>query len=100
MEALAMDQLRPPVVPYADRASLGPSATSNDTTSDEREDELPEHEQDSDQSVGGGLMSSAGTAIDRGTGTSSAEAQARRADDDEADPVEGGVTLPSPYNRS
>src|SRR5687767_11191581 len=43
---LAMDQLRPPVVPYADRASLGPSAASNDTASDEREDELPEHERD------------------------------------------------------
>ena len=35
----------------------------------EREDLLPEHEIDDDRSVGGGIMSSGGTAVDRGTGT-------------------------------
>jgi hypothetical protein len=33
---------------------------------DERLDELPEHERDDDQTIGGGVMHAGGTAIDRG----------------------------------
>jgi hypothetical protein len=40
-----------------------------------RLDELPEHEIDDDQTVGGGVMSEGGTAIDRGTGTLAGQAQ-------------------------
>jgi hypothetical protein len=40
-----------------------------DVEGDERMAALPEHERDDDQSVGGGLASAGGTAVDRGTGT-------------------------------
>jgi hypothetical protein len=36
---------------------------------DDREAELPEHERDDERTAGGGLMSSGGTAIERGTDT-------------------------------
>ena len=39
------------------------------------EDRLPEHETRDENTVGGGLMSEGGTAVDRGTGTLSGEAQ-------------------------
>ena len=40
-----------------------------DRRDEAREARLPEHELDRDESIGGGLMSSGGTAVDRGTGT-------------------------------
>ena len=39
------------------------------TSGDERLDVLPDHEIDEERSVGGGVMSQGGTAVDRGTGT-------------------------------
>ena len=52
----------------------------------ERLEELPEHEsRDIErQSVGGGVMSEGGTAVDRGTGTLDGTAQGAGADDDAA----------------
>jgi hypothetical protein len=41
----------------------------NERRDDQREGMLPEHEIDDERSVGGGIMSSGGTAVDRGTGT-------------------------------
>ncbi len=48
-----MENQKPPIVPNADTASLGPAAAINDAADldlahpdDEREDELPEHERD------------------------------------------------------
>jgi hypothetical protein len=50
----------------------------------ERLEELPEHEKRDveGQSVGGGVMSEGGTAVDRGTGTLGGTAQGAVADDD------------------
>ena len=39
------------------------------TPGGERLDELPDHEIDDERTVGGGVMSQGGTAIDTGTGT-------------------------------
>ena len=59
-----------------------------------REAHLPEHELDDERSVGGGIMSSGGTAVDRGTGTLSGEAQgheAGTAGEDSGDPFDEGA---------
>ena len=69
-----------PIIPFPG------SPDDLDAAADARSDEarargLPEHEIDENQTVGGGLMSSGGTSIDRGTGTLSGEAQDK--DDDE-----------------
>lgn len=59
-------------------------------TNDERRDELPEHElRDEGASVGGGVMGTGGTAIDRGTGTLDGTAQGTNAGDDESIPDHG-----------
>jgi hypothetical protein len=50
-------------------------AEGPDRAGDGRMDELPAHEIDEDETVGGGLMSQGGTAIDRGTGTTGGQAQ-------------------------
>jgi hypothetical protein len=95
------DQFRPPIV--------DPLAGGDDVESADRERReearrrgLPEHEIDEDETVGGGVMASGGTAIDRGTGTLGGQAQgtdpAETADDtfegrDVADQV-----VPEPMN--
>jgi hypothetical protein len=60
---------------------------SMDRRTEDRLDELPEHERDDDRSIGAGVMSAGGTAIDRGTGELSGMAQGDRdlldADDDD-----------------
>jgi hypothetical protein len=89
-----MDQNRPPVLPYADTAALGPSAATNDTADGDEPDmpdRLPEHEQDDERTLGGGVMGAGGTAIDRGTGTLGGEAQGPGADDDEGDLIDRRV---------
>jgi hypothetical protein len=55
--------------------SAGDSGLDEDDEETGRLDELPEHERDDDRTVGGGLMESGGTAIDRGTGTLAGQAQ-------------------------
>jgi hypothetical protein len=60
-----------------------------------------EHERDDERTVGGGVMSSGGTAVDRGTGTLDGQAQGPAADDDQ-----GGLEdepddiQPSPSNHA
>ena len=49
--------------------------------SDEGESGLPAHEIDSNETVGGGVMSEGGTAVDRGTGTLNGQAQIHGGDD-------------------
>jgi hypothetical protein len=46
-----------------------------DRRNEDRLDELPEHERDDDRSIGGGVMSSGGTVVDRGTGELGGTAQ-------------------------
>ena len=57
-----------------------------DDRNPERLEELPEHESRDieGESVGGGVMSEGGTAVDRGTGTLDGTAQGVAADDDAA----------------
>jgi hypothetical protein len=69
------DPLNRPVVPPGD---LDP----------EKQDELPEHELDRDETVGGGVMETGGTAVDRGTGTLTGKAQGTAEDEDQDDPLE------------
>jgi hypothetical protein len=107
-----MDQQRPPVLPLGDTGALGPAAAYNEDADldgpadrDERaEGELPAHEIDDERTMGGGLMSEGGTAIDRGTGTLSGEAQGPDAGLDSEDVVDEDAdvdeTQPSPYNRA
>lgn len=52
------------------------------------EGELPAHERRTDRTTGGGVLSSGGTATDRGTGTLDGQAQGPGADDDENDTVD------------
>ena len=71
-----------------------PMGTAGDFEPDDAAEEarrrgLPEHEIDEDATVGGGMMSQGGTAIDRGTGTLSGQAQGER--DEDAD---GGDVRP------
>jgi hypothetical protein len=47
------------------------------------DDGMPEHEKDPDDTVGGGVMSEGGTAVDRGTGTLGGEAQGDRGQGDQ-----------------
>jgi hypothetical protein len=54
----------------------------------EQEAGLPEHEIDRESTVGGGVMGSGGTAVDRGTGTVAGKAQGPSEDDDRDDPLE------------
>lgn len=58
---------------------------------DQRAD-MPEHERDADDSVGGGLMSSGGTAVDRGTG----ERGSGGTDDDALDTFADGMIAGPP----
>ena len=61
-------------------------------TNDERRDHLPEHElRDEGESVGGGVMATGGTAIDRGTGTLDGTAQGHGADGDDDSIVDGSI---------
>ena len=53
---------------------------------------LPEHEHDDEQTLGGGVMASGGTAIDRGTGT--VDDDAEHGDDDR--PISPGVVPGAP----
>jgi hypothetical protein len=50
---------------------------------DDDEDRLPAHEIDEDETVGGGVLSQGGTAIDRGTGTLAGQAQGEVDPDDD-----------------
>ena len=57
---------------------------TDDERREERRDELPEHElRDEGETVGGGVMSAGGTAINRGTGTLDGTAQGVDAGDDD-----------------
>ncbi len=73
---------------------LGPP----DDDREDRDSELPEHERDSDATVGGGMMSSGGTATDRGTGELDGTAQGpdTGADDDDLGGVGGGMIAGTP----
>jgi hypothetical protein len=67
--------------------------------SDSKERALPEHERDDDRTIGGGVLSSGGTAVDRGTGELTGTAQ--RGDPYEyGDPIDrrttGGVARVGP----
>jgi hypothetical protein len=57
-----------------------------------READLPEHERDENETIGGGVLSSGGTAIDRGTGELSGTAQGPGAGDE----PEGEGVVPPP----
>jgi hypothetical protein len=71
-----------PIVPFP--GSPEDLEAAAEPTSDEaRARGLPEHEIDENQTVGGGVMGSGGTAIDRGTGTLSGEAQDKDNDDED-----------------
>jgi hypothetical protein len=59
----------------------------DDDAERDRLQKLPEHEIDADRTVGGGVMSQGGTAVDRGTGTLSGQAEGTPPDDD--DPLSG-----------
>jgi hypothetical protein len=66
--------------PQGSDTPVRPIGSANDSDlgtddEDERLDELPEHERDDDQTIGGGVMHAGGTAIDRGTGTLGGQAQ-------------------------
>ena len=63
---------------------------------DKRSEELPDHEyrESEDESVGGGLMTTGGTAVDRGTGTLSGMAQGPMEKD--ADGVDDDVIMSTP----
>jgi hypothetical protein len=52
---------------------------------------LPEHEMDDDDTVGGGVMTSGATAVDRGTGEMDGTAQTRGDDDGDAGDDMDGV---------
>ncbi|HSK53024.1 MAG TPA: hypothetical protein VLA44_09730 [Clostridia bacterium] len=55
-------------------------------TNEDRLEDMPEHESDEDvETVGGGVMSAGGTAVDRGTGTLGGTAQGPRDADDHDD---------------
>ena len=56
-------------------------------TDEDRLEDMPAHESDEDveTTLGGGVMSSGGTAVDRGTGTLGGTAQGRDADDGDDD---------------
>jgi hypothetical protein len=95
-----MDQMRPPIVPYDGAPAAGAAETPDGD--DEPTEGLPEHERDTDTTVGGGVLATGGTAVDRGTGTLDGDAQGRDpADEVEgADPVDPDEAVPSPYHRS
>ncbi|MFL5775423.1 MAG: hypothetical protein ACJ76W_04030 [Chloroflexota bacterium] len=67
---------------------IGPVADTADDVVDEPEQtdaggrlgQLPEHEIDDETTVGGGVLSQGGTAVDRGTGTLWGQAEGRRPD--------------------
>ena len=70
------DQFRPPIVDPLNTAEHA-DADAAARREEARERGLPEHEIDADETVGGGVLSSGGTAIDRGTGTLGGRAQDR-----------------------
>jgi hypothetical protein len=81
------DQFRPPIVDPLNTAEHA-DADAAARREEARERGLPEHEIDDDETVGGGVLSSGGTAIDRGTGTLGGLAQNRdrpRAEDEDFD---------------
>jgi hypothetical protein len=66
---------------------------------------LPDHEVDEDKTVGGGVMSEGGTAVDRGTGTLTGQAQGSpprddreeaAAEDRPVDDDDPGTVMPNP----
>jgi hypothetical protein len=76
------------------RARLDPTPGEDDMDDQDqarRIDELPEHERDDDRTIGGGVLSEGGTAIDRGTGTLDGDAQDRDDEDDDDDSGEDSV---------
>jgi hypothetical protein len=79
-EATMNDPIRPPL-PYPVVPPV--PGTADETDNDTTETGLPTHEIDEDRSVGGGIVSKGGTAVDRGTGTTGG--QAERLDDDDDD---------------
>jgi hypothetical protein len=72
--------------PFGTVDDLGEDAT---TDPDDGEARLPRHEIDENETVGGGILTQGGTAIDRGTGTLGGQAQG---DDDRNDDKTAGTT--------
>ena len=72
--------------PFGAVDDLGDDAATNP---DDGEERLPRHEIDENETVGGGIVSQGGTAIDRGTGTLGGQAQG---DDDKNDDQTIGTT--------
>jgi hypothetical protein len=67
--------------------------------SDDLPDDMPEHEIDDSRTVGGGIMSEGGTAVERGTDTLTGTAQRRDRDEDPAgdeEPFRSPVDPPMP----
>jgi hypothetical protein len=90
------DEMTDRFEPRGSDTPLRPLGSTDDARSHSDDDgrdrlaDLPEHELDDDATVGGGVMSQGGTAIDRGTGTLSGEAQGADDDADDSQRV-GGV---------
>jgi hypothetical protein len=68
-----------PVDQAAEDVTRDPEATDDGG----RLGKLPEHEIDDETTVGGGVLSQGGTAVDRGTGTLAGQAQGTAPDDDD-----------------
>ena len=87
---MATDDTRTPADPAAAVGARDPRAGAllpGADRSDRDETDhggLPEHEIDDDRTLGGGVMSEAGTAVDRGTGELDGQAQGPEDDDDRA----------------
>jgi hypothetical protein len=80
---------------------IGSVADVVDDTLDPDESKLPDHEIDEDATIGGGILSEGGTAIDRGTGTLDGQAEGQPPRDD--DPLSGpddepDEVMPSPQS--
>ncbi|HEX5013551.1 MAG TPA: hypothetical protein VFV72_05255 [Candidatus Limnocylindrales bacterium] len=75
---------------------------AGDSADRDRLRQLPGHEIDDDATVGGGVMSEGGTAVDRGTGTLTGQAEGMPPDDN--DPLSGpddepDEVMPSPLSQ-
>jgi hypothetical protein len=66
-----------------DEGLQGLDGNREQTADEERLSKLPPEEHDADRTVGGGMLDAGGTAIERGTGTLSGEAQDRDVEADD-----------------
>jgi hypothetical protein len=93
-----MDDEIPAPIPFP-----GSPTEPDDDRRDEtpRERALPEHERDDARTIGGGVLTSGGTAIDRGTGTLGGQAQGPvAADDVDAEARDDGWVEPDDPDRA